>query len=114
MPKRSSTDDPNVSAFNIVREATGETPPTGPDAFAALIREIAGAIEEGEAPESVAKRLWPRIAEIVRSGAAAELGRKGGKKGGQARAKKLSAERKKEIARKAAEARWGKKRDGQE
>jgi hypothetical protein len=34
----------------------------------------------------------------------------GGKKGGPARAKKLSPERRKEIARKAAKARWDKKR----
>jgi len=35
------------------------------------------------------------------------LGRLGGLKGGKARAEKLSPERRKEIARKAAEARWG-------
>lgn len=38
--------------------------------------------------------------------AARELGRRGGKKGGKARADTLSAERRKEIARKAAERRW--------
>ena len=39
------------------------------------------------------------------------LGRLGGKKGGPARAAKLSAERKREIAKKAAEVRWqGKQR----
>jgi hypothetical protein len=38
--------------------------------------------------------------------AAVELGRKGGLKGGAARAKKLSAKRRQEIARKAANARW--------
>jgi len=46
------------------------------------------------------------------SEAAALLGRMGGKiggpKGGRARAKKLSAERRREIARKAAQARWAK------
>ena len=41
--------------------------------------------------------------------AAAILGRKGGLKGGPARAKKLSPERRKEIAKKAVEARWKKK-----
>ena len=35
-------------------------------------------------------------------------GRLGGLKGGEARAKKLSAKRRKEIAKKAADARWGK------
>jgi hypothetical protein len=39
----------------------------------------------------------------------AEIGRKGGLKGGKARAKKLSAKRKKEIARKAAKTRWSAK-----
>jgi len=41
---------------------------------------------------------------------AAALGRLGGKKGGPARAISLSAERRSEIARKAAEARWHDKR----
>jgi hypothetical protein len=40
--------------------------------------------------------------------AAAALGRKGGLKGGKARAKKLSPERRSEIAKKAAAARWKK------
>lgn len=37
------------------------------------------------------------------------IGRKGGLKGGKARAKKLSASKKKAIASKAAKARWSKK-----
>ena len=40
--------------------------------------------------------------------AAVALGRLGGLKGGKARAKKLSPERRKEIARKAAKIRWEK------
>jgi hypothetical protein len=44
-------------------------------------------------------------ADEVRAAARA-LGRRGGLKGGKARAAKLSPERKAEIARKAAEARW--------
>lgn len=39
-----------------------------------------------------------------------EIGRKGGLKGGRARATKLSAKKRKAIARKAAEARWNKTR----
>lgn len=39
----------------------------------------------------------------------AEIGRKGGLKGGKARAEKLSEERRKEIAKKAAQSRWAKK-----
>jgi hypothetical protein len=38
--------------------------------------------------------------------AAVELGRKGGQKGGKARAEKLSAEERSASARRAAEARW--------
>lgn len=38
-----------------------------------------------------------------------EIGRKGGLKGGKARAEKLSAKKRKEIAQKAASARWSKK-----
>jgi hypothetical protein len=41
--------------------------------------------------------------------AAVALGRKGGLKGGKARAEKLSNERRAEIARKAAASRWQKK-----
>lgn len=41
--------------------------------------------------------------------AAVSLGRLGGLKGGKARAAKLTAERRKQIAREAAEKRWGQK-----
>lgn len=41
--------------------------------------------------------------------AAVALGRLGGKKGGKARAAKLSAKRRKSIAKKAVKARWSKK-----
>jgi hypothetical protein len=44
--------------------------------------------------------------------AAVELGRLGGLKGGNARAKCLSPERRSEIARKAAQARWEKPKEG--
>jgi hypothetical protein len=40
----------------------------------------------------------------------AEIGRKGGLKGGIARRNALSAKRRREIASKAAEARWGKRK----
>lgn len=43
-----------------------------------------------------------------KNSAAVTLGRMGGKKGGPARAKKLSAGRRKEISTKAANARWKK------
>jgi hypothetical protein len=42
--------------------------------------------------------------------AAVALGKLGGLKGGKARAKKLSPERRQEIAKKAIEARWSKRK----
>jgi hypothetical protein len=47
--------------------------------------------------------------EKLKSPAAVSLGRLGGRKGGKARAANLSPERRSEIARKAAQARYGKK-----
>jgi len=55
----------------------------------------------GEAPEEPPSEKNPH---------AVALGRLGGKKGGKARAAKLSKKRRSEIARKAAEARWRKGR----
>jgi hypothetical protein len=48
----------------------------------------------------------PRITPPVKNPAAVALGKLGGLKGGKARAKALSKERRSEIAKKAAEARW--------
>ncbi|HEY3374750.1 MAG TPA: hypothetical protein VGK02_06780 [Candidatus Aquicultor sp.] len=44
-----------------------------------------------------------------KNAAAVELGRRGGLKGGKARAEKLTPEQRQEIAKRAAAARWGKK-----
>ena len=66
--------------------------PTDPNALAKAI--VDEATEEGE-PEGDGKNP-----------AAVELGRLGGLKGGKARAEKLSAKRRTEIAKKAAETRW--------
>lgn len=45
---------------------------------------------------------------MTKNPAAVTLGRLGGLKGGKARAEKLSAKKRSQIARKAAKARWGK------
>ena len=45
---------------------------------------------------------------------ARKLGQRGGKKGGKARAEKLTPEQRSAIAKKAAEARWAKKRQQEE
>ena len=60
-----------------------------------------------------AKSIPPNLkdaieAEQKKNPHAVILGRLGGLKGGKARAKKLSAERRREIARAAAKARWAK------
>jgi hypothetical protein len=80
MPKRSrkkpGPKDLNELAARIVRKATGEEP---------------------EEPPAVDKSKDP---------AAVELGRRGGKKGGRARAERMTPAERSEAARKAAEARW--------
>jgi len=53
-------------------------------------------------------------ASIAKNPAAVALGRLGGLKGGPARAKKLTAAQRSEIARKAARARWGADAQGHE
>lgn len=73
--------DTNVLAKTIVDIATGE-------------------VEDRE----------PTPEDQGKDAAAVSLGRRGGLKGGKARAKKLSAGRRKEIAKAAAAARWESKR----
>jgi hypothetical protein len=83
MQKRSRKDVPedfNVAAARIVAAATGE--------------------------ELTAK---PAPAPRKKNRAAVALGRRGGLKGGKARAESLTPEERHTIAVKAAEARWGKK-----
>lgn len=66
-------------------------------------------------PNVAAKRLLDRVTgadpaetpKPEKNPAAVALGRLGGKKGGKARAAKLTPERRAEIARKAAAKRWG-------
>ena len=50
------------------------------------------------------------VAESAKLPYRVEAGKKGGAKGGEARAKKLSQKKRTEIARKAAKARWSKKK----
>lgn len=76
MRDRSRTGDLNELAFRLVKDTTEKT----------------DAAEMSE--------------EELRSIAAAALGRRGGLKGGPARAARLSPERRREIARKAARIRW--------
>ena len=91
MPNRSSKrkkadHDFNVVASRVVQQATGEA----------------------QEPEAEPELLEPR--EDGKNPAAVSLGRLGGKKGGPARAAKLTAAQRSEIARRAAQARWRKPR----
>jgi hypothetical protein len=72
--------------------------PKRPRDVNSLARQIVDEATGEHTPEPVSDGKDP---------AAVELGRKGGLKGGKARAAKLSPERRREIAKKAAEARWG-------
>jgi hypothetical protein len=80
MPKRIKHSDPNQTAISIVRKATGE------ESYPGLVEP---------SPETI-------------SAVMAALGRRGGPKGGAARAKMLSPAKRKAIAQKAAAARWKK------
>ena len=81
MPRRSSKGDVAQNALRVVEQAIGE--PLKP-------RKIV--------------QFPPRM----KNPAAVALGKLGGMKGGRARAAKLTPEERKEIAQRAAKARWGK------
>lgn len=80
--------DINQLAASIVAQATGEAEP----------------VEDGDEPEDDSE---PE--DDGKNPAAVALGRLGGKKGGPARAAKLSAKKRSEIAKNAAAARWAKR-----
>lgn len=84
--------DANKLAYEIVRLSTEESKES----------------ENPEEPTPVIEK--PKIERSAISEYLATIGRKGGLKGGKARAEKLTGERRVEIAKKAASARWkGKK-----
>ena len=61
-----------------------------------------------EGMQSLLEKLDP-VAPPEKNPAAVAFGKLGGAKGGKARAAKLSAKKRKEIAKKAAKARWGRR-----
>jgi hypothetical protein len=93
--------------------------------FAEAMKEISEELhmpmEPGTAQWEFAIKVWERCwayvydaayegaAEMRREDAAILLGREGGKKGGPARARRLSPERRSEVARAAAQARWARR-----
>ena len=99
MPKRSSTTPPKKRPPKKKAPARKKNPRDPNQLAAAIVAAATGDAPEAEEPAE----------GDTRNQAAVELGRMGGKKGGPARAAKLSKKRRSEIAKKAAAARWGKK-----
>ncbi len=62
--------------------------------------------------DQIAPDVEPKLAQPEKNPAAVALGWLGGIKGGEAKAKKLTAEQRSEIAKKAAAARWNKRANG--
>ncbi len=77
----------------------------GPKDLNELAKSIVDDATSEDAPEDQAEDLSGK------NPAAVALGRLGGKKGGPARAKKLSKKRRSEIAKKAAMSRWEKTKE---
>ncbi len=120
MPDRSRKRprDLNALAASIVADATDETPDQytyrvewSPEdnEWIGLCNELP-ALSWLDPVKAKALAGIARLAEAVESNgkdpAAVELGRRGGVKGGKARAEKLTPEQRSEIARKGAQARW--------
>jgi hypothetical protein len=91
--KTARPSDVNQAAFQMVRKSTGtEENPVPP-----------------VAPKKRAKRGKVSNSEISRVMAA--MGRKGGKIGGKRRLTTMTAEERKDVAQKAAQARWSKEKE---
>jgi len=84
------------------RSSTGKRSKKDHDFAVTAFRVMQKATNQEEAPEPAEPK--PPIAG--KNPAAVALGRLGGKKGGKARAEKLTPEQRREIAKKAAAARW--------
>ena len=121
MPKRSrkpAAKDFNQIARSIVDQATGASKSVKPAPNKAkppkpkktkVVQDIERADSEGMAqPQGLPpkKKRPAKKAEKAKDPAAVSLGRKGGLKGGPARAAKLTKEQLSESARNAAKARW--------
>ena len=74
-------------------------------------QQIARHVLEVVAPDAGADESKRDKSGDGKNPAAVALGRRGGKKGGKARAARLTAKQRSQIAKKAAETRWKKKRD---
>lgn len=99
MPKRTSKPDFNQTIHSIYEHiAAGESSHDDDDP-----QPAAAAPAEPETPKKPDKVFDPMIEP------AKWLGQRGGKKGGKTRTESMTPEQRKELAQKAAAARWGKK-----
>jgi hypothetical protein len=83
----------------------------GHEAIETSFRQLGGKpkrARKGDLNQIAASIVEESTTESGKNPAAVALGRLGGLKGGKARAKSLSAEKRKQIARRAAKARWKK------
>jgi len=92
MAKKKKSHDVNVTAFEILHAITGELP--------------CHASPNPNVKDPDKKKALPTKPPATKNPAAVALGRLGGLNGGKARMAKLSAKRRAEIAKTAANARW--------
>lgn len=98
-----------MSAARVLGKATGEDQPLLADVEAAWAKWSKGIKGVDERGGTLLRAAFEAGAEAASRNSAAMLGRAGGKKGGKARAEKLPAKKRSQIARKAAKARWNQK-----
>ena len=99
--------NPNQDAAGMVAQATGQQNQLPTELEAAWAEWSKGIQKVDERGMTLLRAAFEAGWECGASRSAAELGKIGGLKGGQARAASLSAERRVEIARNAAAKRWG-------
>lgn len=104
--------DPNENAARIVAESTGEAESPPHDLEAAWEAWSKSIQNVDERVRTLLRAAFEAGYEAASEPDAAALGRRGGQKGGKARAEKLSAGRRSEIAKNAAAKRWAKESDG--
>ena len=106
-PDQKQREDENQAAHRVVRKSTGEGEQASPPGLEEAWREWSQHIQKvDERSLTLLRAAFEAGYEAGASGGAASLGRAGGLKGGKARASKLTAEERRDIAQRAAQIRW--------
>lgn len=113
MANKDLTPDPNKTAARIVAESTGDSDALPADVEAAWAEWSSQIQNVDERGMSLLRAAFEAGYDQAKVGSAAILGRKGGLRGGQARAKQLTSKQRSEIASKAANTRWSKVKGNQ-